>query len=413
MPKAHRAVTGLAFGCVLGLTVAGAASAATLFVDPAGDDADDCLSPVTACATLQAAVDKSSTDDQILLAPGTYAERVEINDRDGLRVAGLPGVVLVPSPAAGGEGHVISVVLSRRIELRDLTLTGNGTADFVGGIAVNLSRDVRIASTTVQDFGGGGIVVFRDSSVHVNDGKIQRNRFHGLRIDQSDVVVFGSPSVPAPAIIADNLFSGVIVNGGNVGFRGAVQVTGNQIGILGEAGEVSNCCGEASLTLRENVIGISLRGGHLELRGPALIEANQVGVRLNGTSGVFGRFSTERVVVRNNGVEGNPTSAGVFLTGSHLDLFTTDVVGNRSRGVLLQDNSSLRLFDALVADNGAEGVRVEALSSARLLDPTILENNGGFDLSCAPSSFATGDASGVQRKFCPGFEAAPRPSPRP
>lgn len=412
MPKAHRAHKGLTLGCAFGLTLAGVAGAATLFVDPAGNDAGDCLSPATACATIQAAVDKSSAGDEIRLAPGTYAERVQINGRDELTVQGGAGVVLVP-PATGSGGHVIEIVLARQVRLRDLTLTGHGTAAPVGGISVNLSRSIEIADCTVQDFGGGGIVVFRDSSVRVSAAKVLRNQFHGLRVDaSSNVVVLGSPLAAAPTVVADNLFSGVIVNGGDVVFRGAVQVTGNQVGVLGEGAQVSTCCGEESLTVRENLIGFSLRGGHLELRGPALIEANDTGVRLNGTSGVFGRFSSERVVVRHNGVEGSPTSAGVFLTASQLDLFTADVVGNLSRGVLLQDNSSVRLFDVLIADNGAEGVRVEALSSARLFNATTIENNRGFDLSCAPNSFATGDDSAVGKKFCPGFEAAPRPSPR-
>jgi hypothetical protein len=413
MPKAFGAVKGLALGGLLGLLLAGVAGAATLFVDPAGDDAGDCLSPATACATIQSAVDRSAPGDTVQLAPGTYAQRVLIDDRERLRVAGGPGVVLVP-PAGEGEGHVISVNLSRQVELRDLTLTGNGTVDGVGGVAINLSRGVEVESCVVQDFGGGGIAVFRDSSVNLRTGKILRNRFHGLRVDRSsDAVVTGSPLAAGTAIVEDNQFAGVIVNGGGVSFRGSVLVTGNQIGILGEGAQVSTCCGEDFLTVTGNVVGISLRGGHLELRGPALIEANQTGVRLVGTAGIFGRFSSERVVVRQNGVAGSPTAAGIFLTASQLDLFTSDVVDNLSRGVLLQDNSSLRLADAVVAGNGAEGVRVEALSSARLFAPSTLQGNGGLDLSCAPDSFAAGDDSAVERAVCPGFGRSPRPSPGP
>lgn len=385
---------------------------ADLFVDPAGDDTNDCLTPVTACETVQAAIDKAADGERIELASGTYAEGISIHQRQNLTLEGHPAAQLVP-PAVPAQNSLASLFLSRAITLSHLTLTGNGTADFVGGIALNESVAVAINDCVVQDLGGGGIVLFQGSTATISDSTIQRNRFHGLRIDWgSRATVNGAPFSTATSVFRDNLFAGVIINGGEAVFLGASVFDGNQIAILGEGSRLASCCGGQGLEIRSNSIGISLRGGHMELRGPVLVEDNDlIGIRLNAATASFGRFSTDRVVVRNNGAAGGEDGAGILLTGSHADLFLLDVIANAGPGVLVQDNSSIRLSDFVATANGRYGVRVESLSTARLFSPLTLRDNKGFDFSCTPNAFATGGREGVKRMSCPGFSQSPNPFP--
>ena len=67
-------IAALAAGLALGVTPAPAAHAAgPWYVAPGGDDiANDCLSPLTPCATINATIGKTSSGDTIYVAIGTY-----------------------------------------------------------------------------------------------------------------------------------------------------------------------------------------------------------------------------------------------------------------------------------------------------------------------------------------------------
>ncbi|HOW74021.1 MAG TPA: hypothetical protein PKY77_25740 [Phycisphaerae bacterium] len=62
--------------CALVGLLAGAASAATIFVATTGDDANDGLSWTAAKRTVQAGLDAASDGDEIIVGPGTYPEAI-------------------------------------------------------------------------------------------------------------------------------------------------------------------------------------------------------------------------------------------------------------------------------------------------------------------------------------------------
>ncbi len=51
------------------------------YADPAGNDANDCLSPATACATIQAAIDKADPGGIVMVAPPARIRRTSSGTR--------------------------------------------------------------------------------------------------------------------------------------------------------------------------------------------------------------------------------------------------------------------------------------------------------------------------------------------
>src|SRR5215212_1317648 len=63
-------------------------AAATWYVLPAGNDANNCQAPTTACATIAGALGKAGPGDTINMAPGTYVERLTIGKSIAITGAG-------------------------------------------------------------------------------------------------------------------------------------------------------------------------------------------------------------------------------------------------------------------------------------------------------------------------------------
>jgi hypothetical protein len=153
------------------LTLAPAALATnTSYVDGVnGNDANDCLSSLTACKTIGHAIALATNRDSIMVAPATYIENLTI--RKSLKVIGSGANRTIVD--GGGAGSVFTISDARaHVYLSNLTIR-NGYGWNGGGI--NNSGTLTISNCTISGntalaytSGGGGIYTFVGSLTITN-----------------------------------------------------------------------------------------------------------------------------------------------------------------------------------------------------------------------------------------------------
>ncbi|MBI5964574.1 MAG: S-layer homology domain-containing protein [Chloroflexi bacterium] len=140
------------------------AAGINFYVSPAGSDANDCLSPASACLTIQAAINKAGDGDIILVAAGIYRENVIVTR--SLTISGDRGSTTVAGPGPGAP-------------ILDGDLDNNGAADIGDGFTIaNGVDNVTIEGFIVRNLAssaigiGVGVVSWNPSS---NDNIIVRD----------------------------------------------------------------------------------------------------------------------------------------------------------------------------------------------------------------------------------------------
>ncbi len=101
-----------------GLLPLAAHAAGTLFVDPAGNDANTCLAPgaATACLTIQAAIAKTVSGDTVQVAAGTYTLASDIGISNGITLIGA-NVGVDPNTGSRASETIIDGSGSARIRI--------------------------------------------------------------------------------------------------------------------------------------------------------------------------------------------------------------------------------------------------------------------------------------------------------
>jgi hypothetical protein len=392
------------------------ALAANFYVDPTGSDSNSCLGPGSAgaCKTIQAAINKSGTNDFINVAAGTYPEAVSVYDRNGLTVSGVgPTTIIVPpvGPLAPSQ-PLVTIDTSRRISFQNMRVSGGG-AD-TEGFRIFYSTAVTISSCNVDGHNGAGGGFFINGTIGaiINAAIVEDNGL-GIRVDGNSEVALSSPPFATANSIVRHNGTGVQVRSGDFAFQGSGIIESNDTGIMVDGGSVKACCEDQTSPrkINSNGVGMLIRtGSTVELRGPLEFVGNQVFAIRQFGSGVTISGS---VTFQTNGTSG---SSAINQTGGQLTLnggpSPNQIVikNNPGTGILLTDGASLRMSNVTVTNNGVNGVRVQALSTAALIQNIVMNNNSGRDLSCTPNAFARGDNSAVNTQFCPGFDNSPDPN---
>ncbi len=346
-----------------------------------------------------------------IFVSGTCTENVGVHGFEDLRIIGTPAATILDPGALPNNPPIVFVVRSR-VALENLTIgvvppTSAYVPVVVGG---GPTSSVELNRCTLQggDF-PGGLWVHPGSLAVLRSTVIQDNVNSGARVDAGARIVV-SELFPgdAPSIIQRNTFAGIgLSDGATLTFRdGGNVIQNNNTGINTSGGHVFLCC-DAGSKIVNNRIGIRANGGTVRVNSPFLFENNSVAaIFVTGANAILSGGQT----YRNNGTSGDVTTGAVVAEGSsHVDLFDAEITENHGSGLVLRENSSARVFDDRIRNNEGSGVRVTALASVTSFGLNTIDGNGSYDLFCAPNSFGSGDATGIRKMFCPGFDQSPQP----
>ncbi|HEU5097824.1 MAG TPA: choice-of-anchor Q domain-containing protein, partial [Roseiflexaceae bacterium] len=321
-----------------------ARAAATWYVAPAsfGNDANDCLTPSTPCATIAGALGKAAADDTINVQPGIYLENLTINKNIALIGAGA-GATIVDG---GGGGTVITISISSTVSISGLAIQNGNAAGGGGGISNqgNLTLSNAILRNNRANVGSA---IATSGSLAIADSVISNN-------GPATGTVYGTGTITIDRStftnnVADN--GGALYLGGLVTIR-ASTFTGNRA--------ASNDGG-----------AIFANGGTMTIENSTISgnSASQTGGGLVTSSAIAPTVLINNSTFANNG-------AGVF--GGNIAIFQGSVTARNT--IVANPVASGNCAGALI--NGGNNLQfgdASCGSSIPLADPRLgpLQNNGG------------------------------------
>lgn len=354
-------------------------------------------------------------DDNILHVSGVCKEKVQISNHRNLAIVGGDGARL-EQPDGTTEAHPLTLAIHTSDDIRVRNLTIRGTPNVSGAVSIWHSRAVTFEGTVIEGGGSaeGCVWVIDSLGVSLRNVTIQ-NCSNGIRVDGpgSAVALVGAwvPGDTGVSLLQNNV-TGALLRGGRLGLRGDTVVRNNRIGISGNGGSLSSCCGGAEIASprieSNDVYGVFLRGGEARVQGPLAVEENGLwGFVLIGAQG----WISDGIVRRNGISRGGQSGGGILAVGGLVEFTRGEVSGNTGAGIVLGTGSTGRLLNTRVTGNAEEGVDVQSLSVVSVSNGTVVQDNGNFDLRCSPNSHAMGFRDGIGRLQCPGFDKGPDPVP--
>jgi uncharacterized membrane protein len=346
-----------------------APAATTLYVNAAsGDDANDCLSAGTACATIGAAIDKADDGDTIQIGPGIYAESNLSTGKD-LSLLGSGAATTI----VDGERNDRIFQLWGQATLQDMTLR-NGLTPTDDNVYNRSGGAIRIM--------GGGNVTLRN-----------------LVLEDNESLALG----------------GAIFNTGHLTVEQS-EIRNNQSNSWGGGIYHIQLSGSQALTVTHSLIAGNESAGspgiHAQ-RGRVVIEDSHI--RDNRATGASGRagglyvqgFAAADPAVRvaRTTISGNRAwqGGGIFVQGATLNLINATVSGNTVTnnygGIHLQHQSNqvrdtiLNMSNSTVTGNirvggaGNNGLSILSDTTANVYNSIIAGNQ---NVNCG--AFGTGSA---------------------
>ena len=276
--------------------------------------------------TIQEAIDRSFTGDEIIVAPGTYAENLLINQKQQLTIqAQNPGQVTIRAIA---DKPTITVSNSSQITLQGFVVTG--------GTAVDLK--------TLQPVpAGGGIVLSNSQKIVLDQLKLKDSIGLSLKITSSSATIT-QIVIPAPiAKQAGQEIDGIgISDNSDVTIKGFTVTSNPGNGIMVQNSKLSASQGQ----IQGNTgVGLQAKGATLTVADTTITQQQTGGVTLDGTQGQLSNVQ----IISNQGV-------GLAITGNSSVSADSTTISGHPQGAVLVTDSSFTLTNGTITQNAGSGI---------------------------------------------------------
>jgi hypothetical protein len=334
-----------------------APGATTWYVNAAtGNDANNCISPATACLTVGQAVSRAVDGDTIQVAAGTYIESLDISLAITIQGAGASNTFL----DGNHTQRVLQATGIAQITLADLTIRNGSTSDLGGG-GINNGGVLSLQSVTVMNnssnqYGGG---IFNSGDLTLHNSQVISNTSAagggGVMIWSNGVMTV------TKSLIADNASS----QGGGIFSLNTLYIedstlSGNSVDQFGGGLMVAD--GVSTL------MNVTVSENQADSYGAGVL--NNIGVLFLTNVTISGNSAPTYTGLANIG-------AGAEATVLNSTIAANLVIGGGTRyGGVVNSDAVISIKNTIVANNGGRN----CLASGTW---TSLGNNMGSDNYCA------------------------------
>jgi hypothetical protein len=444
LSKCRRIVFNLATGGLLTLVMIILATqpiraAGPWYVAPGGDDGNDCLSPGTACATINGASSKANPGDTIYVATGTYTgtgNSVVLLDKDvtlsggwdasfttqsgsstidaedarrGITVSGVVTAMIERFTVKNGSQHNYSVGggiynYNGTLTLNNCTVSGN-TAWYDGG-GIDNGGTLTLNNSTVSGnlaywYKGAGGGIRNRGTVILNNSTISSNTAteHG-----GGIYNLGTLTLNNTTVSGNTASHG---NGGGLYNDGTLALTDSTVSdntAEGRGGGISN---GGDLTLIRSTIGgnstASAYGGGIAnaFGGTLTVAESTISSNVAATDG--GGIANDMhsaSTLTNSSLSGNTSgSGGGISNGGRLTLKSSTISANKSEGFgggIRNGGGTADLQNTILAGNSTDSIGPDCTGAIDSLGYNLIGDTSG----CAFTPIA-GDLTNLDAKLGP------------
>src|SRR5271170_3410593 len=218
----------LVAGALFSLCLAAVPAEATVdhtYVSGKGTDTGGCIDQATACRSFAYALTQTSASGEIIVMdPADYSPVTITKSISIVADAGGPAGIIL----ATGTAITISAGASDTVNLRGLTLEGEGTADV--GIRLNSAGTLTVSDCFVRHFAGPGIVIIPSGALNASILNSVMSNNYGTGLEA--IGQFSTLIVIIRNSIANNNGNGFFVTGATVTLAGSIATQNQGAGLL-------------------------------------------------------------------------------------------------------------------------------------------------------------------------------------